>query len=335
MMGGKTMKRLYKRAIAMGVSAVMVLGLAGGLAACNRSSGGGGGVKIMYSLNKLDDFRSLLLEGVQSAASAEGVTLDVMDECMTVDEQIAQVKSAAASGYSAIICLPVDTSTALQLEVASGGLPIIFVNSMPASDHLKRDQYMYVGSYEWDAGRYQAEYVWDKLGKPKELNAIIFEGEQGHTGTIGRTGAVKEFFRKNNINANFVFCDYATWSDQIAAEKFEVFLKTKQDFDAVFCNNDTMAIGVVDAMKKHGFSTEEIPVCGVDATAAGCQSIVDGGMQFTVYQSAAGQGEMSVKTAVALSTHGTAKGIEGLTEDGTTVWVPFEKVDASNVKNYQ
>ena len=289
----------------------------------------------MYTMNPLDDFRSLLLDGVQQAASAEGVTLDVMPECQTVDEQIAQVKSAAESGYDAIICLPVDTETALQLEVASGGLPMIFVNSMPSTDHLKKDQYMYVGSYEWDAGRYQAEYVWSKLGKPKELNAIIFEGQQGHAGTIGRTGAVKEYFRNNGVNANFVFCDYATWSDQIAAEKFEVFLKTKQDFDAVFCNNDTMAIGVVEAMKKHGFSTEKIPVCGVDATEAGCKSIVDGGMQFTVYQSAAGQGEMSIKTAIALATSGTAKDIEGVSEDGTIVWVPFEKVDASNVKQYQ
>ena len=329
------MKRFYKKCGALFAVAVLAFGLIGSLAACGRSSGGGSGVKIMYSLNKLDDFRSLLLKGVQDAASAEGVTLDVQSECATVDEQIQQVKSAKSGGYDAIICLPVDPTTALQLEVAADGLPMIFVNSMPSSDHLKADQYMYVGSYEWDAGRYQAEYVWSKLGNPKELNAIIFEGEQGHAGTIGRTGAVKEFFRNNGVNANFVFCDYATWSDQIAAEKFEVFLKTKQDFDAVFCNNDTMAIGVVDAMKKHGFSTEDIPVCGVDATEAGCQSIVDGGMQFTVYQSAAGQGEMSVKTAIALATSGSAKDIEGLTDDGTIVWVPFEKVDASNVTSYQ
>ena len=112
-------------------------------------------------------------------------------------------------------------------------------------------------------------------------------------------------------------------------------MKTGQSFDAIFCNNDTMAIGVVRAMQKYGFSTEDIPVCGVDATEAGCQSIVDGGMQFTVYQSASGQGEMAVKTAKAIVTKGTAKDIEGLTDDGTTVWVPFEKVDKSNVKNYQ
>ena len=74
---------------------------------------------------------------------------------------------------------------------------------------------------------------------------------------------------------------------------------------------------------------------GVDATAAGCQSIVDGGMQFTAYQSAAGQGEMGIKTAIALATKGTAKDIGGLNDDGTIVWVPFEPVNSSNVTEYQ
>ena len=41
-----------------------------------------------------------------------------------------------------------------------------------------------------------------------------------------------------------------------------------------------------------------------------------------------------IYTSKALATKGTADGIEGLSEDGFYIWVPFEKVDASNVKNY-
>ena len=328
------MKTWVKRIVSYTLFFTLVIGAMFTFGGCKKAGGSGGGGKIMYTMNTLDDFRTLLMNGVKDAAAAEGVTLDVMEECTTVDEQIAQIKKAKAEGYSAIICLPVDLNTALQLEVAADGLPIVFVNSSPASNYLKADRYMFVGSYERDAGTYQAEYVWNKLGKPSSLNAIIFEGEQGHSATIGRTASVKEFFRDNGVDANFVFCDYATWSDTIAEEKFDIFMKTGQSFDAVFCNNDTMAVGVVNAMKKYGFSTADIPVCGVDATAAGCQSIVDGGMQFTVYQSAAGQGEMAVKTAKAIAGGGSAKGLEGLTDDGTTVWVPFERVDSSNVKDY-
>ena len=95
-----------------------------------------------------------------------------------------------------------------------------------------------------------------------------------------------------------------------------------------------MAVGVVQAMKEVGLDPGKIPVVGVDATTEGCQSIIDGGMQFTVYQSATGQGAAAIQTAIALATKGTAKGIEGLTEDGYYVWVPYEPVDASNVKDY-
>ncbi len=325
-------RHFWRKATALLLSAVMTAGV---FAGCGGSGGASGkGLKIMYSTTTLDDFRNLLLEGVKSAASSEGVTLDVMEECSTPDAQVAQIKQAASGGYDAVICLANDPTTALQLEAVAGDLPIVFVNSLPASEHLEADKYMYVGSQERDAGTYQAEYVYKKLGNPKELNALIFEGQPGHSGTIGRTEAVKDFFKDNGVNANFVFCDYANWSDTEAAERFEIFLKTNQSFDAVFCNNDTMATGIVKAMESHGFSTADIPVCGVDATAAGCQSIVDGGMQFTVYQSAKGQGEMSIKTAIALATKGTAKDVEGLSDDGTIVWVPFEPVDASNVKDY-
>lgn len=325
-----------KLAIRIGGLALSGLLFAGMAAACGSDDGGSGaGLKILYTTNTLDDYRTLLQENVMKIASAEGVNLDVQPEISNVDDQVSQIKTAAAGDYDAIICLMNDSSTALQLEAVAGDLPIVFVNSMPSEDQLEADKYMYVGSQEGDAGRFQAEYVWDKLGKPGELNALIFMGEPGHSATIGRTQAVKDYFKENGVKANFVFCDYGNWSDVIAAEKFDIFLKTKQDFDAVFCNNDTMATGIVSEMQKKGFDTAKIPVVGVDATAAGCQSIVDGGMQFTAYQSAAGQGEMSVKTAIALATKGSAKDIEGLNDNGTIVWVPFEPVTISNVKDYQ
>ncbi len=246
-----------------------------------------------------------------------------------------QIKEAVSGDYDAIICLMVDSGTALQLEAVAGDIPIIFVNSQPADSHLEPDKYMYVGSQEGDAGRFQAEYVWDKLGKPKEFNAMILKGEPGHSASIGRTAAVHDYFKENGVNVNYVFEDTAYWSDVEAENRFDIFMKTNQELDAVFCNNDTMALGVVKAMKKYKMDPQKIPVVGVDATAAGCQSIIDGGMQFTAYQSAAGQGQMSVETAIALAKKGTAKDLEGLNDAGTIVWVPFEPVTLSNVKEYQ
>ena len=48
-----------------------------------------------------------------------------------------------------------------------------------------------------------------------------------------------------------------------------------------------------------------------------------------------GQGESAVYAAIALATGKDVTTLEGATEDGLYVWVPFEKVDSSNVKNYE
>lgn len=307
------------------------------IAGCGSASSGGSssttngsGVKVFFSSITLDDFKELVMNSVVEAGSQNGVTVDLGAPCATVDEQVAQIRDAAAKKYDAIICNPVDTDTALQLEIAADDIPIIFTNSQPGEDHLTADKYIYVGSYEIDAGMMQAEYVWNKLGKPSSINVVIFQGQPGHPAAINRTKAVKKYFKNNAVNANYVFNDTAYWDTEKAAEGFKTFLKTGQPYDCVICNNDSMALGVVNAMNELGIDTSKIPVVGIDATTDGCQSILDGGMQFTVYQSASGQGAACIEAAVALAKEGTVKNVEYVTDDHKYVWVPFSPVDKSN-----
>jgi inositol transport system substrate-binding protein len=58
-------------------------------------------------------------------------------------------------------------------------------------------------------------------------------------------------------------------------------------------------------------------------------------MDFTVLQSAKGQGERAVEAISIMANGGSISSVEGVTENGKYVWVPFEKVDASNVSSYQ
>jgi inositol transport system substrate-binding protein len=325
-----------KRIISIVLTTILVLGM---LTGCDKGSGSGStsgsGVKIYFTTPVLDDFKELLLNAVKESGDKAGASVTIGEPCASVDDQVAQIREAATSGYDVIICNPVDSETVLQLEVAAGNLPIVFTNSQPEEDKLEANKYMYVGSNEIDAASFQAEYVWNKLGKPAKMNIAILSGQPGHPAAIARTKGVKDYFKSNNVDVTYVFNDTAYWDTDKAYDAFLIFLKTEQPFDAVICNNDSMAIGVVKAMKEKGYDTSKIPVVGVDATDGGCDSIREGGMQYTVYQSAVGQGEAAIKTAIALAKKGSAAGVEGLTKDGLYVWVPYVPVDKSNVDSFK
>lgn len=131
-----------------------------------------------------------------------------------------------------------------------------------------------------------------------------------------------------------MFEDSAVWDTGQAQKLFELFLSTGVQADCVICNNDAMALGVMEACKNKGVDCSTLSILGVDATADGCAAIRDGDMAFTVYQSGSGQGHAAVDAAIQLVESGSVKDIEGSTEDGKYVWVDFERVDSSNVSRY-
>jgi inositol transport system substrate-binding protein len=141
-----------KRIISIVLTTILVLGM---LTGCDKESGSGStsgsGVKIYFTTPVLDDFKELLLNAVKESGDKAGASVTIGEPCASVDDQVAQIREAATSGYDVIICNPVDSETVLQLEVAAGNLPIVFTNSQPEEDKLEANKYMYVGSNEIDA----------------------------------------------------------------------------------------------------------------------------------------------------------------------------------------
>ncbi|MDE7310822.1 MAG: sugar ABC transporter substrate-binding protein [Eubacterium sp.] len=291
-------------------------------------------MKMLITISEMDTFRQTLADAAQQAAQQQGISLEVMDAQGVVENQVDQIQKAAKEGYDAVLCGAIDVDTAVELKASAGGMPIVFVNSCPNDKNLEKDAYMYVGSDDFTAGEFQAQYVLDKLASKNEINVMLLKGPTAHSATIGRTKGVKKTFAASGKQVNYVFEDNADWSTDKAAEMFEIFLQTGKQADCVICNNDSMALGVVQACKKAGIDPASILILGVDATADGCAAIESGEMAFTVYQSGKGQGQAAVKAAAALAAGASIDELEGVSEDGKYVWVPFEKVDGSNVGKY-
>ena len=134
---------------------------------------------------------------------------------------------------------------------------------------------------------------------------------------------------------NYVFEDSAGWSKDTAQELMGMFLKTGMPVDCVAANNDDMALGGLAAFEQAGYDTDAVLFLGVDASAAGCQAIAEGRMDFTVYQPTSDQIVSAVEAAVKLADGQSIAKMEGASEDGKYILIPFEKVDRNNVGGYK
>ncbi len=316
------------------LSVVMIGMLA--LTGCGSDSGVASNkdIKILLVLNQMDSFRETLVAAARNTAEAEGVQLDFKDAEGSIEKQVNYLKSAEAEGYNVILCSPVSAETVVELKASAGDIPIVFINSCPDEKQLKEGKYVYAGSDEYVAGQFQAEYVLGKLADRQEINVVLLKGEKAHSATNGRTKGVKQTLESSGKTINYVFEDYADWNQELSKHLFETFLRTGSPVDCVLCENDSMALGVIEACKEANIDLSTLPVLGVDATADGCAAIKNGEMAFTVCQSGAGQGEAAVKAAIQFAKGESVDSLEGVSEDGKYVWVPFEKVDSTNVSQY-
>lgn len=290
--------------------------------------------KVYLTLNEMDAFRQTLVDAAIEKAAQEGIKLEVTDAGNSIEKQVQLIKSAAEQKYDVILCGAVSIDTVVELKASAGDVPIIFLNSCPPKKQLNSGKYVYVGSDEQMAGQYQAEYILERFASKDEINVVILKGPKGHSATNGRTNGVKRVLSESGKKINYVFEDYANWDTEQAKMMFQVFLKTGAPVDCVICNNDGMALGVVEACKEAGIDLNSLPILGVDATAEGCEAIKNGELSFTVYQSGLGQGQKAIEMAICFANQDKGKNIEGISEDGLYVWVPFEKVDSSNVSEY-
>ncbi len=323
-----------KRKISILLTTIMMFVIISGCGLKNNSSENKN-VKILFSVSDASDsFRSILTESAKSYAGSQNIDLTVVDEANSIEKQVAHMKEAVSGGYDVIICAPVDPNTTLQLKKAAEGLPIVFINSAPNDSLLEKNRYIYVSSDEKLAGQYQTEYIIDYLKNKNDIKVVLFKGEKEHSATVGRTKAVKQTFKEKGINAEYVFEDNANWSRQKTKEMFNVFLTTGRKFDCVICNNDEMALGVIDSFRENKIDPSSIPIVGIDAIGNACNAVADGSMKLTVYQDAKGQSKSAVQAAIELGSGGTLSNIENMTNDGKYIWVPFEKVDKNNVKQY-
>ena len=322
-------KKLFSTILAAAMMIAALAGCGGGSTGGGSGNKADGNYKFGFTISTRDQFLTSMEVAATKEMEAQGYKLEVNDSDNDVTKQLSHIQTWATQQYSAIIVNLVNADNAIECVDAAAGVPVVFVNRLPDQNALS-DTVVYVGSDENDSGRMQAELLMDDALKGKtEINAILFQGTLGQTAATLRSASVKKGFEDLGVKVNWVYEDTAEWDRNKAMDKMTQLISSGTKYDVIVCNNDEMALGCIEAYKAANKKID-VPIIGVDATQVACQSIADGELYASVYQSSVGQGGGAAKAAIQL-----AKGekVEGA-DDNHIVWVPFEKVNKDNVQDY-
>ena len=279
-----------------------------------------------------DNFLTVLRNGIQKMADEmNGVNVQIEDAQNDVAKQLDQINNFAASGVDAIIVNPVDTSAtqAMTNAASAAGVPLVYVNREPINVDTLPDNQAFVASNEIESGTLAAFEGCKMLrakGKTTSARIYILVGELSNQAAVQRTKDFHDVIGMDMCKFITIIDEQtANWSRDQARDLMTNWLSAGEPFDAVFANNDEMAIGAIQAMKAAGVSMEEVIVTGVDATQDALVAMSGGDLDVTVFQDAAGQGSGSLNAALDLA--------RGKKVD-QKVYIPFKLVIPSNIKDY-
>ena len=255
-----------------------------------------------------DNFLTVLRNGIQKMADEmNGVNVQIEDAQNDVAKQLDQINNFAASGVDAIIVNPVDTSAtqAMTNAAAAAGVPLVYVNREPINVDTLPDNQAFVASNEIESGTLAAFEGCKMLrakGKTTSARIYILVGELSNQAAVQRTKDFHDVIGMDMCKFITIIDEQtANWSRDQARDLMTNWLSAGEPFDAVFANNDEMAIGAIQAMKASGVSMEEVIVTGVDATQDALVAMSGGDLDVTVFQDAAGQGSGSLNAALDLA----------------------------------
>ncbi|MGL4363110.1 MAG: galactose ABC transporter substrate-binding protein [Cellulosilyticaceae bacterium] len=240
----------------------------------------------------------------------------------------------------------VDTGSAQGLanKAKAAGIPTIFFNREPSADVIESCEGIFIGTTAAEAGIMQGDILaelWKEnpaydLNNDGKVQYLVFKGEPGNPEAEARTSYSVSQAEANGLVMENVYGDaiVANWAtDQAQASMEAVLAANEGGIEAVFCNNDDMALGVIAALNGSGYNLEKdsekwIPVIGVDATDAGVEAIKNGKMAATVKQDgdAMGKAIVAIATNAALDKPFLEETEYQLAEDKISVRIPYSTV---------
>ena len=115
------------------------------------------------------------------------------------------------------------------------------------------------------------------------VSYVLLEGETNHQDSLIRTEWSIQTLKDGGVPIRRITSGIANWERNQASALMEEWLSDYGDeIELVICNNDDMALGAIDAIKRAGIMAGTIKLVGIDGTPAGQEAFREGKLFGTV-----------------------------------------------------
>lgn len=243
------------------------------------------------------EFYQSISQGIQESAQKAGYVYTVCDQRGNDKNMVSGCIQLIQDGIDALILTaykPEDASPIID-AARSNNIPIIMVDY--GSDLLDYDAL--VESDHVKGGEMAANYAMDRLiTKESSKKAAIITNDTSAGSYVRRDG-----FYNTMISAGFeiVAEENADSNKELAKSSMAKILDSYPDVGVVFCLNDVMAMGAVEAIEAAGLEAgKDIKVLGFDAIDSVDKFIQSGEISCSIKQNPYEMGVKSVDCAMKL-----------------------------------
>lgn len=274
-------------------------------------------VKVGISIYKFDDnfmtlYRNELERYLVEDLGFSKDNITIQDGKGDQAEQSNQIDNFITSGVDVLILNLVQASSAPQItdKCKEAGIPVVYINREPdveeeerwASEGIKAT---YVGCDARQSGTFQGEEILETpnggdINGDGVVSYIMIQGDPENVDAQYRTEFSVKALTDAGTEVKELFMQRGDW-DQAKGQQLtqDALTQFGDEVEVVFCNNDAMALGALQAIEAAGRKVnEDIYLVGVDALTEAVQNVLDGKMTGTVFNDHIAQAKSAADIAV-------------------------------------
>ncbi|NCB62062.1 MAG: galactose ABC transporter substrate-binding protein [Clostridia bacterium] len=267
--------------------------------------------KVGICIYKFDDnFMTVYRNNLETMLKEKGYEVTIVDGNNDQAKQTEQINTFITQGMDALIVNPVMTTAAApMIELVKGaGIPTVIINREPeATDMALWDQVAYVGADASQSGTFQGQLILDTENKGDingdgTVSYIMVQGDPENVDAKLRTEYSVKALTDAGVKVEQLDLQRGDW-DQIRGQEITAndLSQYGDKVEVVFCNNDAMALGALEAIKAAGRTVgKDIYLVGVDALDDAVAKVAAGEMTGTVLNDAKGQATKAIEVMEAL-----------------------------------